>query len=192
MTDSTPFLPSQMSDTSRTVDKPTPWWKKALKMLLFYIAPLFNIMNFLPYFQGKRCPELEPNFSIISSLILAINFVSAALQVVNNCKLHTFWNPEPLELKKIKETGEMYKGQKAMAITTQIILQLLSLAVGIWAFGYAIQNKDVKDDGECVTFFIFLLITGGVWLGLAALALFGGICFVIRKKVKGNGESFSQ
>ena len=76
MTDSSPLLPSQISDLSKPDDKPTPWWRRVLKIQLFYISPFAVITMFIPYFQGKHCPELEPSVLIISVLMFGLGIVN--------------------------------------------------------------------------------------------------------------------
>ena len=47
-----------------------------------------------------------------------------------------------------EETGERYKGHKTM-IALNCINYLLMVAVGTWAFVYALQNLDAKDVEGC-------------------------------------------
>jgi len=93
-------------------------------------------------------------------------------------------------LDKIKKTGEQYNGQKALGIVNQMT-GCLQLAVGIWAFVYAMSNKEVKDIEECATFFTLLLVCGIICLSLLGLMVVGGIGYAIYTKVKGGSDESS-
>ena len=95
-----------------------------------------------------------------------------------------------LDLDKIKKTGELYNGQKALGIVSQMI-GILQMAVGIWAFVYALSNKEVKDIGECSEFFLLLLITGIMCLSILGLMVVGGIGYAVYTKVKGGSDESS-
>ena len=91
---------------------------------------------------------------------------------------------------KIKKTGEQYNGQKALGIVSQMT-GILQLAVGIWAFAFALSNKEVKDIGECSEFFWLLLVCGIVCLSILGLMVVGGIGYAIYTKVKGSSDESS-
>ena len=93
-------------------------------------------------------------------------------------------------LDKIKKTGELYNGQKALGIVHQMI-GILQLAAGIWAFAFALSNKEVKDIGECSEFFWLLLVCGIMCLSILGLMVVGGIGYAIYTKVKGSSDESS-
>ena len=77
-----------------------------------------------------------------------------------------------------------------MAIVHQMI-GILQLAAGIWAFAYALSNKEVKDIGECSESFLTLLIAGIFCLSILGLMVVGGIGYAIYTKVKGGSDESS-
>ena len=103
-----------------------------------------------------------------------------------SCSLHN----HRLDLDKIKKTGELYNGQKALGIVSRI-LGFLQLAIGIWAFVYALSNKEVKDNEECAAFFWLLLVCGIICLSFLGLMVVGGIGYAIYTKVKGGSDESS-
>lgn len=110
--------------------------------------------------------------------------------MVHNCKLNTFLDPSQLDGNKIRETGERYKGHKDMAVVSFINFVLM-MAVGIWAFVYAIQNQDVKDVGGCSGSWFILLILGILTLVMVGSVVICSIAHAIYTKVKAGSESSS-
>ena len=70
---------------------------------------------------------------------------------------------------------------------TNSLLGLDQLAMGIWAFVYALQNQDVKDIDDCATFLFLLLVMGIICVSVGGLivlfALYIGLKLLCKKKV---------
>ena len=188
MTDASPLLPSQVTDvSSEAEEKPMPCWRKIIRLLFkfyfLYIGPLITIMVLVPYFHGMQCQQLNPDTLIIGIILFSAGVINSFLTFVHNCKIGK--SLDPIQLVYEKEKGEMYKGHKFMARTNSL-LGLVQLAMGIWAFVYALQNQDVKDIDDCATFLAVLLITGIICVSVGGLivlfALYIGLKLFFKKK----------
>ena len=164
MTDASPLLPSQVTDTFKE-EKPLPLYRKILRFILqmyfLYIAPLTCIIMFIPFFQGAPCSvgSIRTDALIIGIIIFVPGFLTASLTFWHNCKIGKSLNPEKLDGPTLKKTGELYKGHKALVHLTTI-LGLMQLAVGIYAFVFALQNQSSKDIEDCGTYLTLALIVG--------------------------------
>ena len=141
---------------------------------------------FIPYFQGDYCPDLQPVALIISVLMFSAGCAAAVLMMVHNCKLKTFTDPQViLPINQLKETGEMYKGHKAVVIANTVAGPA-QLVLGIWAFVYALMHRDLFSVEGCFQYLLFLMIMGGIVTAMFVSLIVGGIVYAIKSKGKAN------
>ena len=182
--DDSPLLPSQVKDASLEPKKPTPWWKKMFKVLLYYFGVFGMAATFQAWFRGDVCPQMQPIATIIALLLLTILILSSLFVMIHNCKTKSFCDPEPLS----KAEVEKYKGQNVFA-SIKLVLDLANLPVGIWALVYGLQNQDLMDVEQCAGYVECLIVMGCIVLGIFGLLIVAGIGYAIYLKVKGNNES---
>ena len=190
MTDPSPLLPSyQVKDASSEPKTPTPYCTRFLKVIFSYLVwPAVAIILLFVYFDAPYpCTEL-PNYIVIIGIEIALGLVNTLLTMVHNCKANTFFDPSELDMSKIGETGEQYKGHKALAVVSAMIFFVM-MAVGIWAFVYALQNQGAKNLVGCSGYWFVLLIYGISSLVILGVLLIGSIYYAIYKRDKPRSES---
>ena len=182
--DDSPLLPSQVKDASLEPKKPTPWWMKMFKVLLYYFGIFGFLATFQPWFRGDTCPQMQPIATIIAFLLFSILIFASLFTMIHNCKTKTFCDPEPLSAAKV----EKYKGQNVFA-NIKLVIDLANLPVGIWALVYGLQNQDLRGVEQCDEYVTCLIVMGCIVLGIFGLLIVAGIGYAIYLKVKGNNES---